>query len=197
MVGWSAPRASAQEIRLRAGQAWPDQSLLGNPQGFGIDVGRSFDRVGVRLGVEVYGDDFASFGSTCVGLIPPDEECAPEQRDDESYTRALTFQTPIRALSLGRAELSLVPGVRVSWIGNEQTGRTTGRTLDADEVMFGVDLGAEVSLKPVADWPLGVQVGGSVGLMNAFRNDVILDGYDPFVDSFAVQRLHFGMSVAR
>ncbi len=33
--------------------------------------------------------------------------------------------------------------------------------------------------------------------MNPFRNDVVLDGYDPFLDSFSVQRVHLGGSFSR
>ncbi len=62
LVGTSASPATSQEVWAGAVRAWPDPSLLGSPRGFGVAVGRSFDRVALRIGLELYGDDFESFG---------------------------------------------------------------------------------------------------------------------------------------
>jgi hypothetical protein len=197
LPGASTSGLSGQTVSAGAVQAWPDQSLLGSPLGFRIAVGKPFDRVGVRLGLELYSDDRQDFGSTCGGFVVSIEDCAPEPLSDRSHMRALTVQTPIPALSHDRVAIAVVPGVRLSWLGSARTGQITGRTLDADEVVFGVDLGAEVSLVPVAAWPIEIRVGGSLGLLYALRGGS-LDGYDPFTgDAFYVPRMQIALSFVR
>ena len=74
----STPALHGQEIRVGATFAWPDHDLLGHPVGGAVAAGIRVNRViGLRFGYERARDRFESYGSTCVGLIPPDqaEEC--------------------------------------------------------------------------------------------------------------------------
>ena len=77
----------AQEVRVDALLLWPDHQLLGTPAGVGVSAAtQQLYRVRFRLGYEHYWDRFGSFGSTCVGLIPPEmvPDCQGERRREAS-----------------------------------------------------------------------------------------------------------------
>lgn len=97
--GLAAARpAQAQELRIGVARVDADHDLLGTSTGLNASIGAGLtSKVGVRLGIQHGGVGFSSLGSTCVGLVPPDEDCSPERRAEESTTTALVVSVPLRA----------------------------------------------------------------------------------------------------
>jgi hypothetical protein len=187
----------AQELRVGALQAWPDHDLLGSPRGLSVAVGTPLlGRVGVRLGFESYGEEFQSLGSTCVGLINPDGDCAEERRREHARMRAAVLATPLSLPSIGKLELRLVPGLRTVWVKSDRVGISSGRTLKAEKRMNGYEIGLEAGV-PVPRLPLQIHVGGHVGTLQPYRDETVVDGYSPFEQGFGFRRLQIGISLIR
>ena len=190
------PGARAQEVRVDGVVAFTDHDLLGTPAGFGASLTvHPHARVGVRAAYERMEDDFGSFGSTCVGLVPPGQDCSGEPRSDASTVRAIGLAAPVRVWAGERALLSVVPGVRWVRVGSDQRGQRTGRVRAAAKDMFGVEAGVEVTGVLLPRWPLRVHVAGHAGTA-AGESETVADGYTPFNGDVAFARLHLGVSLA-
>lgn len=196
LVVLATPPAAAQELRVSALKMWPDHDLLGSPHGLGLAASaRPFGRAGIRFGVEVSRDDFDSFGSTCVGLIPPDVDCSGEPRREEARVRTLSLTVPVTVASSGRLRLDLLPGLRTAWLESEQTGTVSGRTRSAEKAMYGYELGAEAGMATVRRGALRIHLSGHVGTLEPYREEIVADGYTPFERRIDYWRLQLGLSL--
>jgi len=193
----SVSELEAQELRLGVIQSWPGNTRLGNPTGVVVSAGeRPFGRWGFRLAYEFGRDRFRTFGSTCVGFIPPEEVpgCAPESQREVATLQAISFSAPWTFLVRERFELSLVPTVRWSWFESERTGVVSSRELDADESMWGFGLGGEVRVQPAMDLPMAVFLGAHAGFLGQTEYLSIADGYSPFDEGFSLTHVEMGVA---
>lgn len=190
--------ASAQDVRVGVGKGWLDHELLGAPVGAGVTLGIQLtDRLGLRAGYERYRQDFTSFGSTCVGLMPPDADCDGESRTDEARISAFTLTAPISLFTWDRVTVALVPGVRTGSVSNLQTGDRTGRRRSAEKNVIGLELGGELRTQIHPSHPFFADLRGSVGSLRRWNEENIADGYTPFEDPMGYTRLEVGLSVRR
>jgi hypothetical protein len=188
---------TAQEIRIGFLQSWPGNTRLGSPAGIVGAAGvRPFERVGIRLAYQRGEDRFRTFGSTCVGLIPPEQvpECAPESQREVATLHAVSLSVPVSLLLRERLEVALVPSFRLSWFKSERTGVASGRELTADESMWGFGVGGELLLQPVADSPIRIFLGVHAGFLGQTEYETILDGYSPFDEGFSLTQMELGIA---
>lgn len=189
---------SAQELQVSGGKAWLDHDLLGAPLGVEIALGvQVAGGVGVRLGYEGYRDRFGSFGSTCVGLVSPDEDCDGEARRDRARMSALTLGGVVSILRMDRATVALLPAVRTGSVSSSQTGERTGRARSAEKRVYGLELGGELRVRVHPGQPLFVHLRGSVGSLRRWTEEHIADGYTPFEEPVRFATLELGVSVRR
>ncbi len=189
-----------QEIRAGVTYAWPDHDLLGHPVGAAVAAGIRVNRVvGLRLGYERARDRFESYGSTCVGLIPPEqaEDCADEARRESSTLGAMFLAVPLVLHSANRWEAGVIPGLRLAQLESDQTGVESGRTRSARKTMSGLFLGAEVRLRPVATKGLWVYVSLQRTVLRWYEDERKIDGYSPFEEDVNVTHAEVGLSVRR
>jgi hypothetical protein len=188
--------ASAQEYRVGASKNWTTHGLLRDPAGLSLGVGFPIrDRLGIRIGYEWSGQDFQSFGSTCVGLANPEADCAGETRDDQARMNTLMVSVPVLVYEWQRIVVDLIPRAQLSKTSSVQTGTRTGRSRSADKSMAGVGLGAEVRIPVSARWPIHANLTGSVAWLEPLRNELIVDGYTPFDTGVRVSKLEAGLAV--
>jgi hypothetical protein len=192
----SAPVLEAQELRLGMVQSWPGNSRLGSPTGVVVSGGtRPFGRFGFRQAYEFGKDRFHTFGSTCVGLIPPEEVpgCEPEDQREVATLQSVSFSAPWAVHTRERLEISLVPTFRWSWFESERTGVTSDRELDADESMWGFGLGGEILVQPFSGAPLRLFLGAHAGFLGQTEYESIADGYSPFDEGFSLTQVEVGI----
>lgn len=191
------PQAGAQEFRLGILQSWPGNTRLGSPTGVVVAAGiRPFKRVGIRLAYERGEDRFRTFGSTCVGLIPPEQvpECAPESRREVANLQAISLSAPVAILLQERLEVAMVPTFRSSWFKSERTGVVSDRELNADESMWGFGIGGEVLFQPFSAVPARVFLGAHAGFLGQTEYESIADGYSPFDEGFSLTQVELGIA---
>lgn len=190
----------AQELRLGAVRSWPGNNRLGSPLGLVVSVGgRSESRFGFRLAYERSSDRFNTFGSTCVGLIPPEPipDCAAETQREAVDLQAVTLSAPVTALTRERLEVAVVPTFRWSWFESRRTGLASGRRLEADEGMWGLSLGGEVSYQALPSFPAHLFLGAHAGFLGKFEFYDVVDGYFPFDTGFPLIQVEVGVAFRR
>lgn len=197
VVGGLAPArsAQAQELMIGAARIDTDHDLLGTPTVLDASIGAELTpKVGVRLGIQHGGAEFSSLGSTCVGLVPPDEDCSPERRGEESTTTALFVSVPLMA-SVGWGRVGVVPEIRRLVMKSRQEGTRSGRVRTADKVAYGLSLGAELDVF-VWDRP-GIALHAAVHAATHpwFDEEIIADGYTPFEETVRLTWLEVGVMV--
>ena len=194
-----SPRmAGAQELAVTAVHLDADHELLGATAGFGLSVGFQLSpRIGLRVGYQRTGGTFAAVGSTCQGLISPEEDCAVEARRDRARVQSVTLSAPLTLAHAGRLSLAVVPGLQWANVVSEQRGERSGRTRRATKANPGVDLGLELSLEPVVDGPFAVVLSGGQSLLDPLRTEHIADGYTPFEERIGLTRATLGIVLRR
>lgn len=194
--GLAAARpALAQELRIGVARVDTDHELLGTPTVLQASIGTGLiPKVGVRLGIQHGGAEFSSLGSTCVGLVPPDEDCSPERRAEESTTTTLFVSVPSR-VSVGWGRVGVVPEVRRLVMKSRREGTRSGRVRTADKVAYGLGLGAELDVF-LWDRP-GVALHAAVHAATHpwFDEEIIADGYTPFEETVRLTWLEVGVTV--
>lgn len=190
--------ASAQELHVHAGKQWVDHPLMGAPTGLGIGLGMPVaNRVGLRLGYERLRDGFGSFGSTCVGLVSPEEDCEPEAGTDRARVSAFRFVGVVSLIAGDRVTVALLPGVRTGSLSSIQRGRRTGRSRSARKRVYGLDIGGELRVKLHPGRALFVHLRGSAGSLRPWTEEHIADGYTPFEAPARFTQLELGLSMGR
>jgi hypothetical protein len=190
--------AAAQELGVSVVHLRSDHELLESSTGFGVDAGIPLSsRVSLRLGYQASQATFAAFGSTCVGLVPPEQDCAFEDRTDHARTRSLLLSVPLTLREMGRFAFALVPGVQWTSVETEQHGERSGRTRRASKRNPGVSLGVDVSFAPFGESPLAVVLSGSHSVLDPFRTEHIADGYTPFEERIGLTRAALGIFLRR
>jgi hypothetical protein len=193
-----APAARGQELGLSVVHLRSDHELLESSTGFGFAVGaRLSSRLGVRLGYQDTSGSFAATGSTCAGLIAPDEDCADEPRADQARTRSVLLSAPLTLRDDGRLGIAVVPGLQWTSVTSEQLGERTGRTRRASKANPGVALGLELQVRPERDGPLAVVLSGGHSLLDPLRTEHIADGYTPFEQRIGLTRFSLGLVFRR
>ena len=192
--------SGAQELRISPVFNQSDHDLLENPMGIAVSAGVPiYRRIGIRVGYQLSQDHFRSFGSTCVGLIPPEmeDECAGEDRREESQYNALDLSLPITVLSLDRIQFDLIPSYRRAAVESDQTGLRSDRRRSADKDMSGFGIGAEVNIQPLR-WPqLHVFLGAHRTQLTRYKYEPVIDGYSPFEEDISVTSIQVGVSYRR
>jgi hypothetical protein len=189
---------AAQEVRAGITRSWTTHALLDDPQGWGLGVGLSIrDRVAVGLGYNWSGSDFESVGSTCTGLVHPDEDCGDERRAEQARMQTATLSVPFAMYERNRIKIDLIPNMNVATVSNVRTGLRTGRTLHAEKTMVGYGIGGEVRVRVVEALPVYVRILGSMAWLSPWRSEVIADGYTPFNTGGRVSTLEVGLAVTR
>ncbi len=192
--------AEAQDIRVGAVQTWPDHALLGAPLGISVSAGwRAYPVIGVRIGYEAAWDEFSSFGSTCVGLIPPEgiKECGGEPRQESATLSAWEISVPLTVLQRDRLRLEVAPGFRLAHLNSDQTGEETGRRRSARKDMSGFDAGIDLLIQPLSSNLLTIFLGAHTTMFNRYQEEQIADGYTPFEEDVSVTRVTLGLSLRR
>lgn len=188
--------ARAQELRVGVARVGSDHDLLGTSTALGASIGAPLtSRLGVRLGLQRGRAEFTSVGTTCVGLVAPDEDCSPELRSEESTTTSVFVSLPLTVASLGWGEVSLVPGVRCLAMDSRQEGTSGGRVRAADKVAWGFEFGAELDYRVWTRPAVALHVGAHLATHPWFEEEIIADGYTPFERSVGLTWLEIGMSV--
>lgn len=197
IVGMTAGQdARAQELRAGVARVGSDHDLLGTSTALGASIGAPLtSRLGVRLGLRHGRAEFTSVGSTCVGLVAPDEDCSPELRAEESTTTSVFVSLPLTVASLGWGEVSLVPGVRRLAMDSRQEGTSSGRVRSADKVAWGFELGAELAYRVWTRPAVALHVGAHLAAHPWFEEEIIADGYTPFETTVGLAWVEIGMSV--
>jgi hypothetical protein len=189
--------AGAQELRLGLMQSWPGNNRLGSPTGLVASAGiRPFQRLGMRLAYERGQDRFRTFGSTCVGLIPPEQVpgCAPENQREVANLQSVSVSAPVTLLLRERFEVAVTPAFRWSWFNSERTGVESARELNADESMWGLGIGSEVLFRPSSSLPVQLFLGAHAGFLGQTEYESIADGYSPFDEGFSLTHVELGIA---
>lgn len=182
-VGASAGDARAQELRASAVLVNPAHQLLRRPAGWGLSLELLDTRkVGLRIYTEQLDDAYDSSGSLCVGFIQPGRDCSAEPLRESSFLKSWGLQLPVLVHDAGRWRASAVPGARLTELGNARRPRNGSGGLSKEKRMWGVDIGAEASVQPLAGWPLWLSAGAAIGRMYPTTEEVEIDGYTPFED---------------
>lgn len=190
--------AAGQEIRAGVLKSWTTHAQLDDPWGWGLGVGFSIrDRVTVRLGYEWSGTDFESVGSTCTGLVDPEDDCAEERRDERGRLKTATLSVPFALYERKRLEVDLMPPTYVATASNSQTGLRTGRTRSAQKVLVGFGIGGEVRVPVIEPLPVYMRIHGSMAWLAPWRTELIVDGYTPFDTGVGISTLEVGLVVTR
>lgn len=192
--------SGAQELRISSVFNQSDHDLVENPVGIAFAAGVPiYWRIGIRVGYQVSRDRFQSFGSTCNGLIPPEmeEECAGENRREESRYDALELSVPITVLSLDRARFDVIPSYHRASMESDQTGLRTERRRSANKDMSGFGIGAEVRFQPLRWRQLQVFLSAHRTQLTRYKYEPIIDGYSPFEKDISVTSVEVGLSYRR
>jgi len=193
--------SGAQELRISPVFAQSDHDLLENPMGVAFSAGVPIYRqIGIRIGYQLSQDHFRSFGSTCRGgpIMPEmEEECAGENRREESHYNALELSVPITVLSLGRINLDVIPSYHRASVESDQTGLRSDRRRSANKDMSGFGIGAEVNIQPLR-WPqLHVFLGAHRTQLTRYKYEPVIDGYSPFEEDISVTSIEVGVAYRR
>ena len=191
-------QVQAQEIRAIAGRAWSGHELLGASNGAGIEVGLPlFPRWKAVVGYESYRGTFRSYGSTCVGLVMPGENCAHELRHETAGMRSYRFAVSGLIAEPGPFRVEIAPGVKKSQIRSEQVGVESERVRAAQKTLYGFDMGFGVSYQPDVRVPLRLGVTVRGGFLTSLEDEMIVDGYSPFEDGTSTGELRAFVSFGR
>lgn len=192
----AAQDARAQEVGISVARVGSDHDLLGTSTALGASIGAQLtSRLGVRLGLQHGRAELSSFGSTCAGLVPPDQNCDAELRSETSTTTAVFVSLPLTLASLGRGEVRLVPGVRRLAMDSRQEGTSSGRARSADKVAYGFELGAELAYRVWSRPAVALHVGAHLANHPWFEEEIVADGYTPFEQSVRLPWVEVGMRV--
>jgi hypothetical protein len=158
-----------------------------------------YRRIGIRVGYQLSQDHFGSFGSTCMGLIPPEmeDECAGEDRREESHYNALELSVPITVVSLNRINFDVIPSYHRASVESDQTGLRSDRRRSANKDMSGFGIGAEVNIQPVRWRQVYVFLGAHRTQLTRYEYQPIIDGYSPFEKDISVTSIQVGVSYRR
>jgi hypothetical protein len=184
----------AQEVRVGAAQAWSDHTLLGDPVGVGAFL--TFpegERIRMRLGYEFFSGDLSRTGIPCAGLIPPGT-CAPEPLRQEARMHALSTAVPLALAGRERFRLHLVPGARVGRLSGDTRGLESGRSLSAEETVWGADVGIEAQVVPRPTGPVRLHLAAQRGFLRPFQAERSPDAYEPFRTTISLTRWEVGVS---
>lgn len=192
----SATRVRAQAIEAGVVVVSANHELLGDPL-YGGSVAVRFpirrSRQSLRFGFERVGGNAERFGVACAGLVDPDR-CHDETLIDHSrlvrFTGGLGFPVFVKQ----RGTVAVIGDLTLGRIRSVTRGVSSGGTLNATKVMMGGLIGAEASVKPVARFPLALQLAGSIGALMQARPENVADGYTPFNDGFSIRHARFGLA---
>lgn len=188
--------APAQEIWAGAAKTWTTHDLLEDPAGLRVGVGVPVrGRLGLRLGYEWSGQNFESFGSTCVGLADPTADCDPETRRDRGRMKGVTVSLPFSAYERERIEAEVVPEGHLATVSSVQTGQRTDRSRSADQWMMGIGIGATLRVQVSRGGPVYLTLAGSSAWLSPVEEELIADGYTPFNSGFRKSTFEAGLSV--
>lgn len=188
--------ARAQELGIGVARVGSDHDLLGTSTALEASIGtRLTSGLDVRLGLQHGRANFSSFGSTCVGLVSPDQDCDSELRSEESTTTTVFVSLPLTLASFGWGAVSLVPGVRRLAMDSRQEGTSSGRARAADKAAYGFELGAELAYRVWSRPAVSLHVGAHLATHPWFEEEIIADGYTPFERSVRLPWVEVGMHV--
>jgi len=185
-----------QELAVSAVALDAHHYLLGAPLTGGavaLRGGPAGGRFTYRVGGEWLRGHNERTGIPCGGFIQPGT-CAPERVRDESRLSGANAGAAVRMLGGERAALALTGDLTVASIHAETRGLTSGRSIDATKVLWGMRVGAEGWWAPWPRTPLALELGAAAGKLTPFAADQVLDGYTPFNDGFSFTRLWVGLT---
>ena len=190
--------SGAQELRISSVFNQADHDLLENPTGVALSAGVPVYRwIGIRAEYQWSQDQFRSFGSTCWGgpIMPEmEEECAGEDRRNESHHNALKLSVPLTVLSLSRIDFDVIPSYHRASFESDQKGLRSDRKRSANKDMSGFGIGAEVNIQPLRWRQLHAFLGAHWTQLTRYRDETILDGYSPFEKDISVTSVEVGLS---
>jgi hypothetical protein len=108
--------------------------------------------------------------------------------------QAVAISAPVTVYLRERLEVALVPTFRTSWFESERSGIESERELNANESMWGLGVGGEVSLRPSSTVPLRVFFGTHIGFLGQTEYESIADGYSPFDQGFSLTQVEAGIA---
>lgn len=198
---WCFGESGAQELRISSVFNQSDHDLLENPTGIAFSAGVPiYRRIGIRAEYQLSQDQFRSFGSTCRGgpIMPEmEDECAGEDRREESHHNALKLSVPITVLSLGRINVDVIPSYSRASVESDQTGLRSDRRRSANKNMSGFGIGAEVNIQPLRWRPLHVFLGAHRTQLTRYKYEPVIDGYSPFEEDISFTSIEVGVSYRR
>ena len=131
---------------------------------------------------------FHDVGSTCVGLVFPDQDCAHESRDNDTHAALLSSGLRVSLGGWKQVGLAVMPTVGFGAVGSKQTGERTGRERSAGKAVYALLFASELRMSLMPQ--LWLATGASVGRMAPLSEDRVVDGYAPFEDTFNVRRYY-------
>ena len=194
VLAWAAP-CGAQQLRFAGGLVKTDHHLLGSFPVLNAGIGfRPLPWFGVRLGFQGGRHRFDSFGTTCIGLVPPGQDCAPEPREETATLRAWSIAFPFtREWEWG--DTRLVPGLRRLHVTSAQRGVASGRVRRAEKSFFGLEVGLETSVRPFTTRRFALELGLHGAVHPLFEDRPVADEYSPFVSTVGMVWVNVGFAV--
>lgn len=190
------PVAAAQSVSLSASVVDANHYLLGSRLA-GVTAGVSYPLydgpVLLRFGVERVAGDSRRIGSTCAGLALPGT-CQPEPVRDNAHVTSAGAGVGLRIVERHRLALNLTGDVNFAVLHVDSHGLASGRSISAGKELWDIDVGAEGAWSPWTRIPLAVEASLAAGHMVPVTNELVLDGYTPFEQSFDLVRARIGLA---
>ena len=146
-----------------------------------------------RAGVERLAGKSRRVGSPCSGLVLPGT-CQPEPMRDNATMTSVSVGLGGRVLEWHRMTLSLTGDVGLLNVHVDSRGLTSGGSISAGKQLWDTDVGIEGGWAPWTRIPLALEAGIAGGHLAPVTNDVLVDGYSPFENSFDIVRVRVGVA---
>ena len=189
----TAPRLAAQELHLGVARIWETEPTLEVDPGlvgeFRVGILR---RLALTGGFEQY-DGKRLRPAPCAGLVSP-VGCPTGMTEKHSRLRAWSAGATVALVQRPAISLVLTPALL---LGQLSVGHRCQNVPQAPDFgcyrsardYTGVRLGLEASTRPVNAWPITLVLSGAFGQLVNAEHVRMIDGYDPFVESFSTSRV--------
>ena len=159
-----------------------------------VVTGDATSRVRWQFSLERLAGTQDRIGVPCVGFVPPDEDCSLTEMRDDVIMATLGAGPRIALLKRPRLEIAGIVTGRVGRVTASSFAPARARQFDAQETMFGGDLGACASWQPFARVPVAATTALSVGQLVPLSLARVQDGYEPFQDNVPYARIQVGLA---
>jgi hypothetical protein len=178
---------------LHAVTAHVRHELLGDMAGGALMVSPGRSRI--RFGPELLTSSSTAVRSTCAGLIAPHMDCDPEPTRMSGQIRAALIEAGVHVLKRTSVDVELLGAARLGDVRSRVQGLESARELRASKLVVGIDIGVATSWYPWLRRRAGFQFTASVGGLNPFPDNQVVDGYTPFENNMSIRRASLGFVI--